>query len=235
MMVLRSATAPLASLIGLAMLGSGVSASLAATPHRNVKIYEAVEANRAAALDLLARIVNIDSGTGDVEGGAKVEAVLAEQLKALGAELSSVSAEAPGLPDNLRAVFHGTGKGKILIVAHIDTVFGPGTAARRPFSIDGDRAHGPGPCWNAPGDGPAGGDLTSLGASGETIEVLVATTLVALSARYLKHAERHFPQPRSPIPFLRGPRLARGGRRRGPPCVEKHPQAWPSGRKGPGA
>jgi len=144
MMVLRSATAPLASLIGLAMLGSGVSASLAATPHRNVKIYEAVEANRAAALDLLARIVNIDSGTGDVEGGAKVEAVLAEQLKALGAELSSVSAEAPGLPDNLRAVFHGTGKGKILIVAHIDTVFGPGTAARRPFSIDGDRAHGPG-------------------------------------------------------------------------------------------
>ena len=35
-------------------------------------------------------------------------------------------------------------KGKILIIAHIDTVFGPGTAAARPFSSDSDRAHGPG-------------------------------------------------------------------------------------------
>src|ERR1700690_3923193 len=144
MTVQRSARALMASLIGLGIMGPGAATSLAATAHRDIKIYEAVEANRAGALDLLARIVNIDSGTGDVEGGAKVEAVLAEQLTALGAELSSVAAEAPGLPDNLRAVFHGSGKGKILIVAHIDTVFGPGTAARRPFSIDGDRAHGPG-------------------------------------------------------------------------------------------
>jgi glutamate carboxypeptidase len=42
------------------------------------------------------------------------------------------------------AVFHGTGKGKILIIAHIDTVFGPGTAAARPFSMDAARGFGPG-------------------------------------------------------------------------------------------
>jgi glutamate carboxypeptidase len=48
------------------------------------------------------------------------------------------------LPDNLVAVFHGTGKGRILVIAHVDTVFGPGTVAQRPFSIDGARAHGPG-------------------------------------------------------------------------------------------
>jgi glutamate carboxypeptidase len=42
------------------------------------------------------------------------------------------------------ATFHGTGKGRILVIAHVDTVFGPGTVAQRPFRIEGDRAHGPG-------------------------------------------------------------------------------------------
>ncbi|HEX3753852.1 MAG TPA: glutamate carboxypeptidase [Rhizomicrobium sp.] len=132
-------------------IGTGAIAALAcitatgalAAP-RNDKVYAAVETNRAGALDLLKQIVNIDSGTGDVEGGKRVIAVLAPRLKALGAQVRTELAEAPGLPDNLLAVFHGSGKGRILIVAHFDTVFGPGTVATRPFSIAGDRAHGPG-------------------------------------------------------------------------------------------
>jgi glutamate carboxypeptidase len=111
---------------------------------RNEKIYQAVEANRAGALELLQEIVNIDSGTGDVEGGNRVDAVLGARLSQLGAAVRTEPAEIPGLPDNLIAVFHGTGKGKILIIAHVDTVFGPGTAAARPFSMDKERAHGPG-------------------------------------------------------------------------------------------
>jgi glutamate carboxypeptidase len=111
---------------------------------RNEKVYQAVEANREFALDLLKEIVNIDSGTGDVDGGAKVESVLRAKLLELGAAVRTEPAEAPGLPDNLVAVFHGTGKGKVLIIAHVDTVFGPGTAAARPFSRDKERAHGPG-------------------------------------------------------------------------------------------
>ena len=121
-----------------------LAGSAAAAAARNDKVYQAAEANRAVALDLLREIVNIDSGTGDVEGGAKVEAVLRARLLQLGAEVRTEPAEAPGLPDNLLAVFHGTGKGKILIIAHVDTVFGPGTAAARPFSMDKERAHGPG-------------------------------------------------------------------------------------------
>src|SRR5882724_13194564 len=119
-------------------------ASAGASPHRDDRVYQAAAANRAGALDLLREIVDIDSGTGDVVGGAKVESVLAARLKALGADVRTEPAEAPGLPDNLVAVFHGTGKGRILIIAHVDTVFGPGTVAARPFSIDKDRAHGPG-------------------------------------------------------------------------------------------
>ena len=130
--------------IAPALLAASLLSSADAASPRNEKVYQAAEANRAGALELLKEIVNIDSGTGDVEGGAKVEGVLRARLTQLGAEVRTEPAEAPGLPDNLVAVFHGTGKGKILIIAHIDTVFGPGTAAARPFSADAQRAHGPG-------------------------------------------------------------------------------------------
>jgi glutamate carboxypeptidase len=113
-------------------------------PHKDESVYKAVEANRAGALDLLKSIVNVDSGSGDVAGGKRVEEILAARLQSSGAEVRYEPAEASGLPPNLVAVFHGTGKTKILIIAHIDTVFGPGTVAKRPFSIEGNRAHGPG-------------------------------------------------------------------------------------------
>jgi glutamate carboxypeptidase len=115
-----------------------------AAPRRNEAVYQAVEAHRAGALELLKSIVNIDSGSGDVEGGKRVEEILATRLKASGADCHYEPSEAPNLAPNLVAVFHGTGKAKILIIAHIDTVFGPGTVAKRPFSIEGNRAHGPG-------------------------------------------------------------------------------------------
>jgi len=115
-----------------------------AAPKRNEKIYAAVQANRDGFLALWRDIVNIDSGTRDVAGGAKVTALLAGRLNQLGAETRYEPAEVAGLPDNLVAVFRGSGKGRILVIAHVDTVFGPGTVAQRPFRIEGDRAHGAG-------------------------------------------------------------------------------------------
>jgi glutamate carboxypeptidase len=127
-----------------AILGLACAAGAHASQHRNDGVYQAAAADRSAALELLKEIVNIDSGTGDAAGGAKVEAVIAAALKPLGAEVRSEPAESAGLPDNLVAEFHGKGRGKILIIAHIDTVFAAGTAAARPFSMDSERAHGPG-------------------------------------------------------------------------------------------
>ncbi len=130
------------------MVCAGFALLLGGTAHaaapRDEAVYRAVEANRADAIELLKTIVNIDSGSGDVAGGERVESILAARLKASGAEIRYERAEAPGLPANLVAVLHGTGKAKILIIAHIDTVFGPGTVAQRPFNIEGNRAHGPG-------------------------------------------------------------------------------------------
>src|SRR6185437_5875399 len=76
-----------AGLVAAAAVLALMAAGAQAAPQRNDKVFAAVEANRAGALDLLKQIVNIDSGTGDVAGGTKVAAVLEAQLRALGAAI----------------------------------------------------------------------------------------------------------------------------------------------------
>ena len=111
---------------------------------RDESVYRAVEASRAGALELLKTIVAVDSGSGDIPGGERVESILAERLKAIGAEVRSAPAEVAGVASNLVAVLHGTGKAKVLIIAHVDTVYGPGTVAKRPIRLEGERMYGPG-------------------------------------------------------------------------------------------
>lgn len=119
-------------------------AGAAQAAQRDQAVYRAVEASRPGAIALLQRIVDVDSGTGDVAGGERVESILSGPLEAAGAKVRTVPAEVSGVAPNLVAVFHGSGKARILIISHVDTVFGPGTAAKRPFRIQGDRAFGPG-------------------------------------------------------------------------------------------
>jgi glutamate carboxypeptidase len=131
--------------LALALLAAGATALPAlAAPRKDEALWKAAEAARPEQLKLLETLVNIDSGTGDVEGGRKVLNILAPRLEALGAKVERVPAEIPGLPDNLVATLKGTGKAKILMIGHIDTVFEPGTAAKWPYSTNGDRATGPG-------------------------------------------------------------------------------------------
>jgi glutamate carboxypeptidase len=116
----------------------------AAPAGRDAGLWSAAAAARPDQLALLREIVDVDSGTGDVEGGRKVAAVIVPRLQALGMTVETVPAEAPGLPENLVARLTGKGRGRILMIAHLDTVFGPGTVARRPFRTDAARAYGPG-------------------------------------------------------------------------------------------
>jgi len=110
----------------------------------DAKVLKAAQAARPAELQLLEQVVNIDSGTGDVEGGRKVASTLIPRLKALGMSIESVPAEQAGLAENTVATLTGRGKMRILMIGHIDTVFEPGTVQRRPFRADDKRAYGPG-------------------------------------------------------------------------------------------
>jgi glutamate carboxypeptidase len=127
-----------------ALLAAVATPAVAKGPVRDSKVWAAAEGARAAQLKTLEEVVNVDSGTGDVAGGRKVASLLVPRLQALGMKVETVAAEAADLPENIVATLDGTGRGRILMIGHIDTVFGPGTVAQRPFRIEGDRATGPG-------------------------------------------------------------------------------------------
>jgi len=128
----------------LAAGGAGAAPKAPAKVAKDPKVWAAAQQARPEQLELLEQVVNIDSGTGDVEGGRKVAALLVPRLKAMGYTVESVKAEADGLPENTVATLQGSGKGRMLIIGHIDTVFGPGTVSKRPFRMDTEKAYGPG-------------------------------------------------------------------------------------------
>jgi glutamate carboxypeptidase len=109
----------------------------------NKPILDSAARQQPGAMMLWERLVNIDSGTGDMEGVNAVGAVAFEELKKLGAAIEMVPA-LPAYGDNIVASLAGSGKGRILLIAHMDTVFRKGDAAARPFRIEGGRAYGPG-------------------------------------------------------------------------------------------
>lgn len=96
------------------------------------------------ALKLLERLVNIDSGSGYEPGLTQVRTLVSAELKALGASIETVPNTAPDKSQHVVATLKGSGKAKILLLAHMDTVFKEGSAAARPFHIKEGRAYGPG-------------------------------------------------------------------------------------------
>ena len=126
------------------MAGAAAAAEAAAGANKpDQALLAKAEQARPEALKLLERLVNIDSGTFNGPGLDRVGAIAQEELKRLGAQVETFPA-APALSRNIQATFTGSGKGRILLVAHLDTVFADGAAAARPFRIEGARAYGPG-------------------------------------------------------------------------------------------
>jgi len=107
---------------------------------------------RPILLETLKELVSIESGSRDREGLDRLADLIAARLKALGGEVELVeppAAEVYKMHDTperigrmVRATFTGTGSRKILLLAHMDTVYPRGMGAQQPFRIDGNRAYG---------------------------------------------------------------------------------------------
>jgi glutamate carboxypeptidase len=130
-----------ATALACALVLGLVSASAKAAPDQ--KILGLATQSEGPAWKLLENLVNIDSGTFNGQGLNRVADIAADELTRLGAKVTRHPAT-PALGANLVATLTGTGKGRILLVAHMDTVFADGAAKERPFHISGGRAYGPG-------------------------------------------------------------------------------------------
>ena len=102
-----------------------------------------LEVHEQEAIRFLEALVNQDSGTYDRAGVNQVGDILARAYEDLGFSVGRIQQAEFG--DHLLAS-HGTQtEGKsLLCVGHMDTVYPAGTAAARPFRIEGRRATGPG-------------------------------------------------------------------------------------------
>ncbi|WP_428951102.1 M20 family metallopeptidase [Streptomyces sp. cg35] len=104
-------------------------------------------------LDELAQLVAVDSGSYSADGINRVADWVEGRMYRLGFAVERLSGGT--LPTGQQAgdvlvarragaLAHVDGARRILLAGHMDTVFDDGTAAVRPFTVDGDRAHGPG-------------------------------------------------------------------------------------------
>jgi glutamate carboxypeptidase len=126
------------------------AAPAVAAPVEQVATLAAKE--KAPLLDTLKDLVAIESGSGDREGLDRIADVVAARLKALGGAVEMIEpdpadiyhmADTPKQPGKMvRARFAGTGTKKILLIAHMDTVYLRGMLAQQPFHVDGNRAYG---------------------------------------------------------------------------------------------
>jgi glutamate carboxypeptidase len=114
-------------------------------------IFSQVQQQKQPLLDTLKDLVSIESGSKDREGLDKLSQLIYDRLKALGGDVEFIEPGADvyrmhDTPDKIgrmvRASFKGSGTQKILLIAHMDTVYQKGMLAKQPFRIDGNRAYG---------------------------------------------------------------------------------------------
>ena len=142
----------LALMAGCAQPGPGSSATAAAASPRatqpagtrDAALMAAATADQAATLKTLEQLVNIETGTGNAEGMAAMDAYLTQQLQALGATVTRHQPDAGVAGQNIVGRIPGKGTAKLLLMAHMDTVYVKGTLAKAPFRVEGNLAYGPG-------------------------------------------------------------------------------------------
>ena len=132
------------------ILCASLPTNLRAAPLEPVQTLAGKE--KAPLLATLKDLVSIESGSGDREGLDRIAALIGDRLAALGGKVELIE---PNPADIYRMVdtpkeigkmvlarFTGTGTKKILLIAHMDTVYLRGMLAKQPFRTDGNRAYG---------------------------------------------------------------------------------------------
>ena len=143
---------------------TGITVSLMLTntfaQQQNAAVWERALQEKPRFLDTLKELVSIESGSSDPAGLSRVADLIAARLRALGGEVRQVAPpvdmvrfqNTPAQPGrSVVAQFRGSGTKRILLLAHMDTVYRSGMLGQQPFRIDGDRAYGLGIADNKQG------------------------------------------------------------------------------------
>ena len=115
-------------------------------------VWELAASEKPRLLQTLKTIVEIETGSTNRAGLDKLSDLLAERFKALGGTVELIeptAAETYKMEDTpekigraLKATFKGTGTKRIMLLAHMDTVYPEGMLAQQPWRVEGDKAYG---------------------------------------------------------------------------------------------
>ena len=140
----------LALSVSLTLLSTSAVGQLARSP--DAAVQAAAAAQRQPLLASLKEFVDIETGSRDHEGITQATELLGTKLRALGGQvqfiepLEATTYRMMDTPEKIgrmvKATFTGTGSKRIMLIAHIDTVYPKGMAAKQPFRIEGDKAYG---------------------------------------------------------------------------------------------
>jgi glutamate carboxypeptidase len=141
------------ALCGVVLVAVPVCAQNSAAPAvpPGMQVQAQAKAQVPALLETLRTLVGIESGSRDLDGLQALSKTLAARLQAAGMAVQVLPTQAPGFHPQLAgaklgsmvyATRSGTGLRKLLLIAHMDTVYPKGMGARQPFRLDGDRAYG---------------------------------------------------------------------------------------------
>ena len=108
---------------------------------KEIKIY--IDEHTEEAIDMVEKVVNINSGTLNIAGNKRVGNIFQAELDQLDFNTYWVTyPETIKRSGHLFAEMRGKGK-KIVLIGHLDTVFEPDSPFQK-FTRDGDTAYGPG-------------------------------------------------------------------------------------------
>ena len=132
------------------MAALAMAFALAAQAAPVADVHALAQQEQQPLLDTLRDLVHIESGSKDIEGLNQIAERIAGQLKQLGGTVDVLqTSDIYRLDDTpekvgpaVQAVFKGTGSKKIMLIAHMDTVYLKGMLKGQPFRIDGDKAYG---------------------------------------------------------------------------------------------
>lgn len=118
-----------------------IAGTVSAQPSKS--LLEAAKAEEQMVLDSLRTLVSMESGTMDSRGLIRIADYLEERLTKLGARVERLKVKGVN-GDVLVGSYSGSGKRKIMMIAHMDTVYRPGILVNEPIKLDGNRLYGPG-------------------------------------------------------------------------------------------
>jgi glutamate carboxypeptidase len=128
------------AMVAASWLYSSLALAQAPAPARHEALFAAATAAKPSTIETLRNLVNIETGSTNSEGMATMTNYLEAQLKALGATVTRSKAVANDISkpmgENIYGTIKGKGHKKILMMAHMDTVYVSGTLAKAPWRIE---------------------------------------------------------------------------------------------------